>query len=61
MELKDIMTMHEISAKYKIPISTLRDRVNCKKNLIEGIDYKKLGPRMPNIFSPEGIKKIIEK
>ena len=60
MELNDIMTLSEVSKKYKISSSTLRDRVSSSKDLIEGIDYKKLGPRMPTIFSPQGVKKIIK-
>lgn len=61
MELKDIMTLSEVSEKYGIKRETLKKRLGYKSyNLVEGIDYKYLGPRMPVLLSPEGVKKIIK-
>ncbi|MGE5628397.1 MAG: hypothetical protein ACM3X7_09800 [Solirubrobacterales bacterium] len=59
MKLSDIKTLAEISEEYNIPVSTLKLRLTLKGfDLIEGEDYKKLGPRMPTLLSPEGVKKI---
>lgn len=59
MELKDIKTLQEVSREYNIPFPTLQTRLNSKKlGLIEGIDYKKLGARLPTLLSPSGINKI---
>lgn len=62
MELKDIKTLTEVAEEYNIPPVTLRKRLDYKSyNLIEGIDFKKLGARMPILLSPSGIEKIIKK
>lgn len=58
MNLKDIKTLREVALESNIPITTLTDRIKSRE-LIEGIDYKKLGIRQPTILSPEGIKKIL--
>lgn len=56
MNIKDIKTLSEISEEYNIPVKTLQSRL---KNLDEGIDYKRLGKRLPTILSPNGIRKLI--
>lgn len=62
MELKDIKTLQEVAREYNIPFPTLQTRLNSKKTqLIEGIDYKRLGVRLPTLLSPSGIEKIIIK
>ena len=44
MELKDIKTLTEVAKEYNIPPVTLRKRLDYKSyNLIEGIDFKKIG------------------
>lgn len=59
MELRDIKTLQEVAREYNISFSTLQSRLNSKKiNLIEGVDYKKLGIRLPTLLSPTGIAKI---
>ena len=59
MDLKDIKTLQEVSREFGIPQSTLRTRLESKKRgMIEGIDFKRLGPRMPILFSPDGVSKI---
>lgn len=61
MQLKDIKTLREVAEESGISYRTLTDRINLKSfDLIEGIDYKKLGPRNPIILSPSGIKKILK-
>lgn len=59
MKLADIKTLQEIAREYHIPFPTLQARLNSKKcNMIEGVDYKKLGKRLPTLLSPSGVKKI---
>lgn len=61
MELKDIKTLQEVSKEYNIPFPTLQSRLKLKSyGMVEGIDYKKLGKRMPTLLSPKGIEKIIK-
>lgn len=61
MELKDIKTLPEVARKYDIPAVTLKKRLGYKSyNMVEGIDYRRLGPRLPILLSPDGVKKIIE-
>lgn len=62
MKLSDIKTLQEVSREYNIPFPTLQTRLTLKSfNMIEGIDYRKLGKRLPTLLSPTGIKKIIKK
>ena len=58
--LDDIETLASVAKKYKISRDTLDSRLK-SRNLIEGIDFKKLegGLRMPVILSPSGVEKII--
>lgn len=58
--LDDIKTLAYVSDKYDISVFTLKSRIE-SRNLIEGVDYKKLdgGTRMPVILSPSGVKKLI--
>lgn len=59
MELRDIKTLQEISKEYNIPFTTLQTRLSSKGlDLVDGKDFKRLGKRMPTIFSPKGILKI---
>lgn len=61
MILNDIKTLQEVAKEYNIPFSTLQSRLNSRKiGLIAGIDYKRLGKRLPTLISPSGIKKIIK-
>ncbi|MGU8477051.1 hypothetical protein [Clostridium perfringens] len=60
MELKDIKTLREVSKEYNIAVRTLNDRIKLN-SLIEGIDYKKLGEKLPIILSPSGVEKILLK
>lgn len=61
MKLKDIKTLQEVSREYNIPYPTLQTRLKLESyGLIEGIDYKKLGQRMPTLLSLSGIEKIIK-
>lgn len=59
LKLSDIKTLREVSEETGIYIKTLLKRIDLKSyNMIEGIDFRKLGKRQPIILSPEGIKKI---
>lgn len=61
MNLNDIKTLREIAVEHNISAKTLTLRLKLKSfNMIEGIDYKKLGPRMPILLSPSGVEKIIK-
>jgi len=57
MKLSDIKTLQEVAEEYDIPFPTLQSRIKIR-NLIDGVDYKKLGQRMPTLLSPEGVEKI---
>jgi len=62
MKLSDIKTLQEVARDYNISFHTLQTRLSSKSlNMIEGIDYKKLGQRLPTLLSPEGIEKITKK
>lgn len=59
MDLTKIKTLAQISEETGILADTLKRRLDLKSlNLIEGVDYRKLGHRQPTILSPEGVKKI---
>lgn len=55
-ELKDLLTIPEIEKKYNISRQILHSRL---KHLTEGVDYRKLGIRMPIILTPDGVEKLI--
>lgn len=59
MEFDDIKKLQEVADEYSIPLKTLQSRLD-SRNLIEGVDCKRLGRRMPTLLSPEGVKKITE-
>lgn len=62
MKITEVKTLQEVSREYNIPFPTLQARLSLKSfNLIEDVDYRKLGKRQPTIFTPEGIKKITKK
>ena len=62
MKLSDTRTIKEISEQYNIKAGTLKKRLKLKSfNMIEGDDYKDLGPRQATILSPSGIEKITKK
>lgn len=62
MKLSDIKTLQEVSREYEISFHTLQTRLESKiMGLIEGEDYRKLGPRQPTLLSPKGVEKIIKK
>ena len=62
MKLSDIKTLQEVARDYNISFHTLQTRlISQNLNMIEGIDYKKLGKRLPTLLSPSGIEKIIKK
>lgn len=56
--LKDIKTLQEVAREYNIPFATLQSRLRIN-NLIEDIDYKKLGKRLPTLLSKSGVEKIL--
>ena len=58
MNLKDIMTLKQISETYEIPLKTLQSRL---KFLVQDEDYRSLGKGQSTILSPQGIEKIIKK
>lgn len=59
MDLKDIKTLREISKETGLPESTIKARLKSKaRGMQEGIHYRRLGPRMPIIFSPEGVERL---
>lgn len=61
MDLKDIKTLSDVSKEYDIPVITLKKRLELESyNMIEGVDYKKLGARMPTLLSPSGVNKIVQ-
>lgn len=62
MILSDIKTLTEVSQEFKIPVPTLKTRLTLKSlNLIEGVDFRRLGKGQSILFSPEGVKKITVK
>lgn len=62
MKITEVKTLQEVSREYEIPFSTLQTRLSLKSfNLIEDVDYRKLGKRQSTLFTPEGIKKITKK
>lgn len=58
MELKDIKTVNEVAVEHNISRQTLLSRI-VARSLVEDIDFKKLGRRMPILLSPQGIDKLL--
>jgi Fic family protein len=56
VELREIYTISEVEEIYKIPRQTLHSRL---KNLVEGVDFRKLGIRMPILLTPDGVEKLV--
>ncbi|MEG0799563.1 MAG: hypothetical protein RSG51_04070 [Bacilli bacterium] len=62
MKLNDIKTLSQISEEYNISINTLKTRLSLKSlNLIEGVDFRKLGRGQATLLTPEGVAKITSK
>lgn len=62
MKLKDIKTLREISLEYNISVDTLKTRLTLKSlDLIENVDFRRMGKGQGILFSPEGVKKITSK
>lgn len=57
MTINDVKTLQEVARENNIKFSTLQSRL---KYLDEGVDYRKLGKRMPTLLWPSGITKILE-
>jgi len=55
-ELKEIFTLADVVNIYNIPKQTLHSRL---KNLTEGVDFRKLGIRMPILLTPNGVEKLV--
>jgi len=61
MKLKDIKTLQDVARETGIPVRTLQDRLSLKSfGMIENIDYRKLGLRMPTLLSPQGVEKLLK-
>jgi hypothetical protein len=59
MKLTDIKTIHDISTEYNIPIPTLNARLKLESfNLIENVDFRRMGKGQGILISPTGVKKI---
>ncbi|MFU0784328.1 hypothetical protein [Clostridium sp.] len=57
--LADVKTLQDVGREYNIPFPTLQTRLSLPGfNLMEGVDYMKLGKRQPTILAPSGIEKI---
>jgi hypothetical protein len=61
MKLSDIKTLHEVSLQYNIPVATLKTRLTLPNfEMIENVDFRRMGKGQGVLFSPEGVKKIIK-
>lgn len=63
ISLDEIKTIEQVSEEYNIHRQTLHSRFKKlidSKILIEGIDYRNLGKRMPILLAPSSVEKIIE-
>jgi len=59
MKLSDIKTIQEVSLEYNIPVPTLKTRLNLTSfDLIENVDFKRMGKGQGVLLSPSGVKKI---
>lgn len=62
MKLKDVVVLADLAKETNIPVTTLRDRLKHPGfKMVEGEDFRRLGPRMPILLSPIGVKKITVK
>lgn len=62
IKLTDIKTLQEVSVEYGIPVPTLKTRLTLSSfDLIENLDYLKMGSRQGTLLAPSGIEKIIKK
>lgn len=60
MELRDVKTLKQVAKEADINHNTLYDRLVIKRReMIEGIDFVRLGKRQPILLSPEGIEKLL--
>lgn len=57
LTLKDIQFLSDVSKDYGIPVRTLQDRL---ANLKEGIQYRKLGKRLPTLLTPGAVEKLVQ-
>jgi len=61
MKLLDIKTIQEVSLEYNIPVSTLKTRLKLVSfELIENVDFRRMGKGQSVLLSPMGVKKIIK-
>jgi len=61
MKLKDIKTLTEVAKESGKDRTTLFYRLTLPGfDMVEGEDYRRLGPRLPVLLSPEGVKKILK-
>jgi len=59
MKLSDIKTIQEVSLEYNIPVSTLKTRLTLTSfDLIENVDFKRMGKGQSILLSPLGVEKI---
>jgi len=59
MKLFEIKTLQEVSLEYKIPVSTLKTRLTLTSfELIENIDFRRMGKGQGVLLSPIGVEKI---
>jgi hypothetical protein len=61
--MTEIFTIADIEKNYNIHRQTLHSRFNKlidSNELIEGVDYRKLGVRMPDLLTPSGVEKLIK-
>lgn len=62
MKLKDVVVLADLAKETNIPVTTLRDRLKHPGfKMVEGDDFRRLGPRMPILLSPKGVMKITVK
>lgn len=57
MTINDVKTLQEVAKENNISFATLQSRL---KYLEEGVDYRRLGKRLPTLLWPSGIIKILE-
>lgn len=61
MDIMEIKTLQEVAKENGIPFPTLQTRLSLKSfDLIEGVDYRRLGKRQPTIFTKKGAEKILK-
>ena len=61
MKLTDIKTIHEVSKEFNIPVPTLNARLKLTSfDLIENVDFRRMGKGQGVLLSPIGVEKIIK-